>query len=628
MLLKIREKSQGVFSWFILLLICVPFALWGIQNYIGGGSEAAIATVGDTEFYQQDVNAAYAQYSQNLRSQDFDEEQIKRQALEKLIRDEVLLQYVQDEGLVITDETARSYIKSLEYFQQDGRFNQLQYKSLLASQRMTEREFVARIKKALVMEQFQRSVTESAFVTPMDIENFFRIQNQKRDVEIISIPLQKSDEQPTENEIASYYQQNQDLFLTEEQVSIEYVELALDELAKQITPTEEQLRTHYEDQKDLYTTKERRKISHILFSFTKDSKDDEKQLARAIKAKQALQDKEFSVLAAELSDDKVTASKGGDLGLFNAGVMEKAFEDAVALLKLGEVSDPVKSAFGYHLIKVTELVPGETKSFEEVKQELTLAFQRLEAENSFYELSETLTEISYENPDSLQGVAEALEVEIKKTGFFGKKVVENNTVPGSIVTETAVINAAFSADVLKGNNSEPVEIGSDRLLVLRMMEHKPASVKKLDQVKMQIITSLENEKAKQLTLEKGTEIKNAVLKGDSMQKVAADNNLKVEQYSALTRANGELKWPVNQAVFKAAKPIDGKSIPFTVADSTGAQTVVRLLAVTEGVMSESDKAKQELAETNISKAFGQAEFNAILDNLQANADISVNIAKK
>ena len=625
MLTKIREKSQGVFAWVILLLICVPFALWGIQNYVGGGSENAVASVGDRDFYQQDLNRAYAQYSQNLGGMNFDENIIKKQALDKLIQDEVLLQHVQSEDLIVTDQTARKFIKSLDYFQKDKKYDKNIYKAMLASQRISSAEFVNRIKKSLLMEQFQRSVIESGFATQQDIEKYFKIQNQKRDIEAITIPLQKVNSQPTDEEIGNYYQQQQNSFLTEEQVAIEYVELSLDEMAKKVEPSSEQLKSYYEDQKDLYTTKERRKISHILFSFSNDA-DEDAQLDKALKAKESLKQKDFAALAAELSDDKLTASKGGDLGLFNLGVMEKAFEDAASSLELGEVSEPVKSAFGYHLIKVTELVAGKVKSFDEVKDELKLAYQRSDAESTFFELGESLTEISYENPNSLQAVTDTLGLEIKKTGLFTKNT-QASVDKKAIFSQPDVIKAAFSEDVLKGNNSEPVELGSDKLIVLRVTEHKPAAAKTLQEVKTQIVAKLLNIKAKEITADKAMEIKKAVSEGQSMQQVADNNTLEVKKYSDLTRANGDLAWQVNQAVFKAAKPAAGSSTVIVVAEPSGSQTVVNLLAVTDGVMSESDKAKQKLAITNMAKAFGQADFHATLSSLRSNADIRVNITE-
>ncbi|NOQ76739.1 MAG: peptidylprolyl isomerase [Methylococcaceae bacterium] len=624
MLLKIREKSQGVFAWVILLLICVPFALWGIQNYVGGGSESAIASVGGKDFYQQDLNRAYAQYSQNLQGVNFDENEIKKQALEKLIKDEVLLQYVESEGLVVTDKAARDFIKGLEYFQTDGKFNNKQYKALLATQRMSPVEFVGKIKKALVMEQFQRSVVESGFATEADIESFFKIQNQKRDVEVVSIAIEKIDDQPTDEEINSYYQRKQSSYLTAEKVAIEYIDLSLAELATKVEPSAEQLEVYYQEQKDLYTTKERRKISHILFAFTKDAGNDDVQLTRALKTKKDLEFKEFSDLAAEVSDDKLTAAKGGDLGLFNIGVMEKAFEDAASSLQLNQVSEPVKSAFGYHLIKVTELVAGDVKSFESVKDELTVAYQRVQAESTFYELGETLTELSFENPDSLQAVSDTLGIAISKTGLFSRN---GKTVSEDVVSQPAVINAAFSDDVLKGDNSPAIELGDDRLLVLRMVEHQPAEVKALEEVKPLIIAQLLNEKAKKVVSDKAEAIKAEVINGKSLAELAEQYNLTIQKLSAITRSNGDLPWQVSQAIFKAAKPVDGKPVVVLVKDNSGSQTIINLLSVTEGVMTESDKAKKELAETNLANAFGQADFNAALNSLQDEANIVLNAPK-
>ncbi|KAF3982677.1 MAG: peptidylprolyl isomerase [Methylococcales symbiont of Hymedesmia sp. n. MRB-2018] len=625
MLLKIREKSQGLVARFILVLICLTFALWGIQNYTGGGSETAIVKVGSKEFFQQDVNNAYAQYSQNFPAMNFDENTVKKQALEKLIRDEVLLQHVEQQGLAITDDMARDFIGNLEYFQSDGKFDQQRYKSMLSTQRLSQKDFVGRIKKALLMEQFQRSLTESAFATHKDIENFFRIQNQTRDVEIISIALQQVAQQPSQEEIETFYKENKSQFLTEEQVSIEYVQLSLDDLTADIKPTDEALNTFYEERKDLYSTKERRKISHILFSFNEDSADDEKQLARALAAQKALQNKAFAELAREISDDKVTAEKGGDLGLFNIGVMEKALEDAVHSLQLGEVSDPVKSAFGYHLLQVTELTAGETKAFSVVKNELTVAYKRQEAETAFYDLRETLSQVSYENPDDLIAAAALLDVQIMKTEFFGKnKSASAEKEKTTLVNNTKVIEAAFSEDVLKGNNSEPIELASDKLIVLRIIEHKQADTKPLNEVSKDIASVLLGIKSKTATIEKMKLVKDAVASGQSMQEVAEANGFKVQIFSALTRASGELTGQVNQAVFKAAKPIDGKPTLLSVSEPSGVQTVVNLLAVAEGVMSESDKAKQQIAENNIAKALGQAEFNATLNSLQASAIISTN----
>lgn len=620
MLTKIREKAQGAFAWGILIVICVPFALWGIQNYLDTGKEAPIASVGDRDFFQRDVNQAYEQYSQNLQGMMVDEQSLKAQALEKLIKDEVLLQHVRAKGLNATDDSVREFIQSLPYFQVDGKFDEQRYKTMLNLQKMSSGEFVNRIKNALIMEQFQRTIIDSSFATQYDVESFFKIQNQQRDVEYVTVAVQKLTEQPKEEEITAYYQQYQDLFQTPEQASIEYIELSLEEMGKTIAVDDEKLKAFYEEQKDQYTTAERRKISHILFAIN-DKVNEKTALEKALKAQQELAGKDFATVAAEMSDDKLTAKTGGDLGLFNVGVMEKAFEDAASALKLGEVSTPVKSAFGYHLIKVTELVPGEVKSFDSVKNELTTAYQKAQAENAFYEAGETLTEMSYENPDNLKTVADALGVDIKKTALFTKDKGEG------IAAEQKIRSAAFAEEVLKGNNSTPIELGTDGLVVLRLLEHKAAAARDIQEVKQDIINILLTDKAKQQAVEKAQQIKARLQAGESMQTVAAENKLPVKTVAGLTRSKDDVPMSLSEAVFKAAKPVGGKPTVFVAGLPEGEQVVASLSKVTEGAMSEDDKKQLALATKNIARAFGQTEFNALLNGLQAEADISVRMPK-
>jgi peptidyl-prolyl cis-trans isomerase D len=621
MLTTIREKAQGAFAWFILIAICVPFALWGIQNYIDTGKEAPVATVGDKDFYQRDVNQAYEQYAQNFQGMNVDEQLLKKQALDKLIKDEVLLQYTKGSGLVATDTSAREFIKGLPYFQTDGKFDEKLYKSKLSSQRLSSAEFVNKIKSVQIMEQFQRSIIDSSFATANAVDDFFKIQNQKRDADYVTVGLEKSTAQPSDQEIAAYYQQHQDIYKLPEQVSVEYVELLLEDLAKKIEVTDDKLKAYYEEQKEQYSTPERRKISHILFAVNAKT-DDKAALDKALKAEQDLKNKEFSALAAEMSDDKLTAKKGGDLGLFIVGSMEKAFEDAASALKAGEVSKPVRSSFGYHLIKVTELVPGTVKPFDSVKEEVTKAYQKAQAENAFYEAGEKLTEMSYENPDNLQTVSEALALTVKKTSLFAKDKGEG------IAAEQKIRDAAFSDEVLQGNNSTPIELGSDHLVVLRLIEHKPAAVRDLNSVKADVITALSNEKAKQQALEKANKIKQQLLAGEAIQKVAADFKLTVKEASGLMRNKNTLPEQLSDAIFRAAKPADGKATILSVALSTGEEAVISLKKVTPGVMSDEDKKQMELAKKNLAKAFGQSEFNAMLASLQANADVSIKAQPK
>jgi len=617
MLTKIREKTQGAFAAGILLLIGIPFVLWGINNYIDNAREIPVASVGSKDFYQRDVNKAYEQYSQSLRGMGIDEQVLKVQALNKLIKDEVLLQYVKAEGLAVNDNDVREFIKSLEYFQTNGKFDEQKYKTLLASQHLSSNEFVSRIKNALLMQQFQTSIVGSSFATQYDVESFFRIQNQQRDAEYITVNLQATAEKPSDEEITSYYQKHKDEYQTPEQSSIEYLQLSLTDIASKVVITDDKLKAFYEEQKDQYSTPERRKISHILF-VVNDKVDDKAALAKALQTKQELSGKDFAVLAAERSDDKASAKNGGDMGLFNTGVMEAAFDKAVQGLKLGEVSEPVKSSFGYHLIKVTELVPGTTKSFESVKTEVSKAYQKSQAENSFYEMGEKLTNLSFENPDNLQAAAQALDLKVNKTGLFTKEKGEG------IAADDKIRSAAFAEEVQQGNNSAPIELGTDSLVVLRQLEHKTAATRELAEVKADISTVLANVKAKTLTVEKAKQIKASLQSGAAFQAVATENNLTIKSAKALKRNNTELPQTLIEAIFNAAKPVADKPSVFVVAMPTGEQVVVSLAKVVEGVMSEDDKKQLELARKSIANAYGEGEFNAVVNSLQSSADITIN----
>lgn len=621
MLTTIREKAQGAFAWVILIAICIPFALWGIQNYTDSSSESPVASVGGKDFYQRDVTNAYEQYAQNFRGMNIDEKILKQQALDKLIKDEVLLQYVQSEGLTATDSSTRDFIKNLPYFQTDGKFDDKLYRTILSGQKMVPASYEGKIKNNLMMVQFQRTVTDSSFTTNQAVESFFKIQNQQRDVEYITIPVAKLSVQPSEQEIADYYQKHQDSYKVPEQTSVEYVELTLEDLAKNVSVTDDKLHAYYEEQKDQYTSKqEERKISHILFAINAKT-DDKTALEKATKALEALKTKDFATVAAELSDDKMTAKKGGELGVFTTGSLDKSFDksfvDATKSLKQDEVSKPVRSSFGYHLIKINQFSAAQIKPFESVKAELTKNYQKAQTENAFYEAGEKLAQLSYENPDSLQAVASNLKLEIKKTGLFSKDKGDG------IAAEQKLRDVAFSEEVQQGNNSTPVEMGSDRLVVLRQLERKPAAVRDLNTVKQDVITALINEKANQLTLEMVATAKQRIQSGETMQKVAADLKLTVKEAKGLTRNKPALPEILNDAVFKAAKPVAGKPSIFSVALPTGEQALVSLSKVMPGVMSDDDKKQLELAKKNLARAFGNSEFDALVATLQATADITV-----
>jgi len=303
-------------------------------------------------------------------------------------------------------------------------------------------------------------------------------------------------------------------------------------------------------------------------------------------------------------------------------VMEKAFEEAASNLKLGEVSEPVKSAFGYHLIKVTELAAGEVKSFDSVKAELTKAYQKSQAESTFNSLGEKLAEVSYENPNSLDAAAKVLGGEVNKTGLFTHEHGEG------IAADEKVRAVSFSEDVLKGNNSEPVEIGSDKLVVLRMLSHQPAANKELKEVKAQVIAALQHDKARQKAIATADQIKADLAAGKTMAQVGEAHHLALKKVNGLGRIGSDLAPAVSQAVFKAAKPQPGHPSVVVIDEPAGGKIVANIVKVTEGEITDADKAKQAVIEKNMATAFGKAQFEAVINALQAKADITMHAKKQ
>jgi peptidyl-prolyl cis-trans isomerase D len=616
MLTKIREKTKGTFAWGILIVICVPFALMGLNNYTDNVKESGVVIVGDREFSQYDVNQAYEKFKQQYTEVLVPEAILKQQAIEKLISDELLLQYVVAENLNISNETVRKFIASLQYFQKEGKFNKKQYESVLGAQGMSAAQFVSRIRRALLMEQFRKAVADSSFVPKQELEQFFKIQNQTRSIQYSTVKVIPVKKQPNKEELEAYYAAHTNKYQTEERVSIEYIELALSDLMSNITPSSKQINSFYEENKALYSKRERRRISHILFAKNKETTL-EQALEKAKTAKLRLLKEQFVAIAKELSDDALTAKTGGDLGLFEIGVMEANFEKVASELALGEISEPVKSAFGYHIITVTELVPAVTRPLKDVIAEVKKSVQHAEAETTFYELGETLTELSFENSNNLQIVSKTLDLPLQNSKLFSRQSGLG------IAKNDKIRKMAFTDSVLKGNNSEPIELGNDSLVIVRLLEHLPAKTKSLESVKASIVATIQEQQAKEITLASAEKIKQQLLKGVAFKKAVKVQKLTVKSLNDLTRSNSDLPWQVNQAVFKAAKPIESDATILVVASTEGEQTIVKLLSVTEG-STDGEPEKEKLAKMNIANALGKTDYAAVINGIRGNTSVSIN----
>lgn len=625
MLQNIRDRAHGIMAWVILIAIAVPFALWGIQNYLDVGKEKPVASVGERELFERDVNRVAEQDIAGLVGlEEQDEKAIRHQALQRLIHETLLHDEVVRLRLGLGDDDLRQVIQSLPYFQTDGKFDKEKYKLSMSSRGSSASGFATQIREALAMDQLQHAIARTAFVTSREADQYLRLKNQKRTVEYVLVPVAQEGAAPTPQEVEAYYHAHEAQFQTPERVAVQYVELGLDQVAQQVQVSEDELGAHYQEQKASFSSPERRKASHILIAAEPDA-NDEVYAAALAKAQQARErvgkGEDFAVVAKELSDDKLSVGKGGDLGVIAHGQMDKNFENAVFQLRADQVSEPVKTAFGYHVIKLTELTPAETKSYDEVKAEVRQTYQRNAAEKRFYELGEKLSQVSFEHSDSLEPTAEVVGVKLQETELFARDAGTG------IAANSALRDAAFSQDVLDGHNSEAVELDAGHVVVLRVREHIRAAPRPLEEVRGQIVVQLRHEAAKAAALAEAKALFERFQQGASLANAAKVDNLSVQKPKPFGRDDGQMPPELLVAVFRMARPAADQTGQQLTSMTNGDQLILHLLKVEDGDAAAVDAKEKSSVRERLGRSKGQTEFADFVAQLKADGDVQVQEVK-
>jgi peptidyl-prolyl cis-trans isomerase D len=621
MLQAIRDKTTGWIAYVIVFLICVPFALWGVNSYLGGGEAIPAATVDGQAISKQNFDTAYANYRRQLERAfggsipDYfaSEGVLKEQVLTQLIEQSALSQYVNDNYYRIGDVELNSLIRSIEAFNTDGKFNPSIYQSQVASLGYSTAGFEQEFRRSQSIEQLQTGLVSTAFTVASIQQNFTRLDNQTRKVRVLTRSAQNDKIEIDQSEIVAYYDQNMPHFMTTEQLRIDYIELSLDGIKASLNITEEQLLERYEQSKTSYSTPESRTASHILLTLDVEVSDKESEAVRMklINIRdQLIQGGDFSELAKINSEDPGSASTGGSLGEIDRGMMVKPFEDALFEMAVGDLSSPVKTSFGWHLIRLDEITGGQTKSFDAVKSELVDEISTQLAESKIFDLSEALANLAYEQPDSLTPAAEALDLPLQTSDWF-----EMNSGEG-ISSEALIRNAAFSAEVFgQSLNSEAIELSDNRVVFLRVNEHKPATQKSIADVSEQIDAIIRQKKGQEESLKLGNLALSSLSSGESLEVVAGDWLEPIVATGFVARDTTELDNDLVRLVFSMAKPGSGQRYEgFSHAD--GRYSIVELSAV---MANDSDQDADKVKALTTSQA--SAEYQAVLKLLASRAEV-------
>jgi len=630
MLQFIRERAQGLIAWVIVILIIIPFALWGINQYFRGGTEQPVAKVNDTGIPQRDFQLVYQQvraFRQSLMGENFnpafmDENDIKRDALDRLIRREVLAQSAIDDGFRVGNIQVGQTITKQEQFKKEGEFDPELYKRLIAAQGLTPAKFESSLQRDILANQMLTSFSDTAMVMDYELDNILRIKDQQRKIGYLTLKADDylEDVEISDDDITGYYETHLDRFAVPEQVSVEYLELSASSLAQTVPVDEEILHKLFEEQAANFTVGEERRAKHILIKVEEDADDQAIEAAR-VKAEDILSKiragADFEKLAKEFSEDAGSAGDGGDLGYFAKGVMVKPFEDAAFSMSVDDVSDLVRSPFGFHIIKLTGIKTGHTKSFDEVRSKLEQEYKQRKADEQFFEQADLLADLTYENPDTLLIASQELNLPIITTGLFTR-----NNGQG-IASDPKIRETAFSIDVLEArNNSEPIDLGQNRLIVLRIKERKVASTRPQDEVKDQIISQLQRDKARQAAVEAGQALLQRIIDGENVELLSDELKLEWKKTEFIGRNDKTVTPDIVHAAFKMKKPEESSPVNKGVELSSGDYAIITVYEVKDGDPSAVDKAARESLRTSILRSNGQRISNSVYEGLKQRAKIT------
>ena len=407
MLTAIRERATGWIAWVIVILITIPFALWGINSYFEGGSEIPAATVNGQEIsayeFQNELAAQRQALAQNLGS-NFDPALleslgVRDRVMEGLIGNQLLVQYITDQNFRISDEQLQDLIKRFPAFQQNGKFSASLYQDVLRSNRLSPQGFEESQRVNGSLAQLQQGIGDTAFFTKSEQERLLVLQAQKRVAKyaILNADSYIADFNITDEQISDYYEKNLDRYQNPARIKLDYIELSIDTLAETVVPSEEEIVAHFEESKGQFKQAESRRASHILISVPRSATEEDRNAQLEVANNvfnQAKDGADFGDLAKLYSDDPGSKKNGGDLGVVTQGQMVKPFEDAVYSMSEGEVVGPVETTFGYHVIKLTELTEGSQQTLSEVREQVTAEAKRIKAEQLFADLAESFKKFS------------------------------------------------------------------------------------------------------------------------------------------------------------------------------------------------------------------------------------------
>lgn len=631
MLESMRKALKGWVGKVLIAFFTLPFLFFGISSVFSSlSAKSDEVSVNGIGINSSQISNAVANNKEQMRQrfgENFDpsffpDEKLRIGAISQLVNQELSKQYANDNGLYASFEKVSEGIRQMPNFlDEDGQFSQEIFDAILAQQNLSTKQVVQLVQGDMKVAQTKEILTRSSFVLESEARAFELLQQQKRDIAYLSLKVKDFEKNIVieDEKIKDYYDANLNEFMVEEKVSVDYLELRAKEFNDKVEVTDEQIENAYQTHLATLADKQQRKASHILINV--DDKTSESDALEKIKAAEAelRAGKDFSAVAREYSQDPGSADSGGDLGLAGKGAYVPEFEDVLYSLEEGEVSSPVLSEFGYHLIKLVEIADVEVPSLAKEKPALLKTLQSSGAYDLYQEKIDSLEELIYTST-TLADSAELLGKPVSVSKLFTRSQGEGFT------TNKEVREIAFSNEILnQGENSAIIEINDGHVAVLRLNTHQTQEPKSLADVTSLIKEKLKNQTARANLLEKSDALVAMLNEGKSSSEVEFESGTAWTVKEAVKRSEAGVPRSLLQQAFKMERPAEGQKTVAKASEPNGDISILTLTKVSDST-AELSAAELKMTKERLSRSKQYKIYQDYLANLKAAATININEA--
>ncbi|MYM62328.1 SurA N-terminal domain-containing protein [Pseudomaricurvus sp. HS19] len=623
MLQALRDNLKGTFAILIVGLMAIPFVLFGVDSlFMQDSSTGNAAEVNDTQISELQLLRAVRLQKQQLLERFGDqappellsEEALREPVLNRLVQRELLRQAAEKGGLTISNAELDKNIVQTVPFQENGSFSPQRFTQLLGAMGYTPASYKAQLREDVIVSQLGSGIVSSSLAAEAELYHLAALTQQQRSFYTITLPYEPAAEhtEVSAGEINDYYSANGGRFMAPEQVSVEYIELSLDDLAANTPVDPADVKAQYDAEVANFEKQVQRHVAHILIEPSDEASDKIAAVQKRLDAGES-----FEQVVKELSEDAGSRDFGGDLGMTDGTSFPEAFETAAANLEVGQVSGPVETDAGTHFIKLLNVQSSEPPTFEEAEERIRDTLARAAAESVYAELLNELPDATY-NAASLVDAAGTLGVEAKESELFDRRGGEG------VLSNNQVLGVVFSDEVLQeGVASDVIEVGDSHVVVVKLKQHIPAQVKPLEEVQTEIADLLTRQKVEVAHAAEAADLIAKLQQGSGVQDTAEAQGLQWQAHPEVARNSVEADPGLLQHVFELPKPATDSAVTSQVTLDNGDTVVIQLTVVKPGQLLDFTAEEMVALQQRFAQEMGNVDMVLFQNALQSRADVEI-----